>query len=298
MGHCVYIYYIKSKSKDRGYIGSSIDAYDRISQHKTSLRNNNHVNKKLQNHVNKYGLSDLEFSIIGKYPVEYRPKIEQFYINNKFYNSYFNCDLSIKDCKIVKRKLLPQDCRDIFKIFEEGKEYRIQDIANKYNVSDSIIYNLRKRFKRGILIEEYSDFKKIEYIKTEYKSESYSKLTEKEVLEIIDIMNKRELHSRKVCEKYKISMSTYQKIKIGRTWKHLNYLIQENVKNEKFRKTPSLIKNKLIIEFLSLKNLKFLNRVNYLANSYNVSSSQVRIILHEVNITPINYLDHELERFI
>jgi group I intron endonuclease len=59
------IYKIESRIKpERCYIGSSIDINNRWMSHLNTLRDNSHHNKKLQNHYNKYGVSDLLFSII------------------------------------------------------------------------------------------------------------------------------------------------------------------------------------------------------------------------------------------
>jgi len=59
------IYKISSKRNiNKYYIGSSINFNNRKNKHLTNLKNNKHVNAKLQNHANKYGLEDLEFSIL------------------------------------------------------------------------------------------------------------------------------------------------------------------------------------------------------------------------------------------
>jgi group I intron endonuclease len=59
------IYKIQSTAKsDKIYIGSAIDLNKRWNNHISDLRNNKHSNKKLQNHVNKYGLNDLVFTVI------------------------------------------------------------------------------------------------------------------------------------------------------------------------------------------------------------------------------------------
>jgi group I intron endonuclease len=59
------IYMIKSKIKpERFYIGSAVNIYDRWSKHLRDLKRNIHHCNFLQNHFNKYGVSDLEFSII------------------------------------------------------------------------------------------------------------------------------------------------------------------------------------------------------------------------------------------
>lgn len=85
------IYKIQSKIKpDRIYIGSSIDIRRRWNKHRSDLNTNNHKSIKLQNHYNKYGLDDLEFSIILKEcKKEELIFLEQIFID--IYNPYFNC---------------------------------------------------------------------------------------------------------------------------------------------------------------------------------------------------------------
>ena len=59
------IYKIQSIIKpERIYIGSAVNICDRWRCHLKDLKNGNHGNGKLQNHFNKYGEIDLQFSIL------------------------------------------------------------------------------------------------------------------------------------------------------------------------------------------------------------------------------------------
>jgi group I intron endonuclease len=59
------IYKIQSRIRSsRIYIGSSVDITRRWSTHLSELIKGSHHNSKVQNHCNKYGISDLVFSII------------------------------------------------------------------------------------------------------------------------------------------------------------------------------------------------------------------------------------------
>ena len=83
------IYKIQSKCKPECiYVGSSIHVYSRWSKHKGDLRRNKHDNGRLQNHVNKYGLDDLEFSLITGCGEDVIVAYEQFYIDAL--NPWFN----------------------------------------------------------------------------------------------------------------------------------------------------------------------------------------------------------------
>lgn len=81
------VYGIFSKIDDRVYIGSTINFNRREVDHFNKLKLNIHVNKPLQNFVNKYGIENVEFKVLSKCPSEYCIKLEQFFLDsfeNKF----------------------------------------------------------------------------------------------------------------------------------------------------------------------------------------------------------------------
>ena len=83
------IYKIQSKIKpERLYIGSAVGISNRWLCHLKDLRKNKHHSKKLQNHYNKYGESDFQFSILLGCDKEYLIANEQFFIDT--YKPYFN----------------------------------------------------------------------------------------------------------------------------------------------------------------------------------------------------------------
>lgn len=83
------IYKIQSKVKpERIYIGSAVKLNNRYRQHFSDLRLGIHINKKLQNHCNKYGIQDLAFSILLCCERADLIKTEQYFIDS--YNPYFN----------------------------------------------------------------------------------------------------------------------------------------------------------------------------------------------------------------
>lgn len=64
------------------YIGSAKDLNKRKSNHFNNLKNKQHINKHLQNAVNKYGIENFKFEVLSKCPVEYNIKLEQWFIDN------------------------------------------------------------------------------------------------------------------------------------------------------------------------------------------------------------------------
>jgi hypothetical protein len=94
------IYKITNTKTGMFYIGSSKDLEKRKYKHFHNLKNNNHVNKKLQSSYNKYGEECFIFEVIRNFPdwytVENRYRAEQVYLDsldkNKVYNLCFTAD--------------------------------------------------------------------------------------------------------------------------------------------------------------------------------------------------------------
>lgn len=84
------VYKIQSKIKPkRIYIGSAKNITIRWGIHISDLKLNKHHSIKLQRHYNKYGIEDLEFSIILFCSIENLILNEQLQLNK--YIPYFNC---------------------------------------------------------------------------------------------------------------------------------------------------------------------------------------------------------------
>jgi group I intron endonuclease len=87
------IYKIQSIVKpDRIYVGSATNIEKRWGVHLCRLRTNTHHSKKLQNHYNKYGESDLQFSILLGCDKEDLIKTEQYFIDS--HNPWFNVNIT------------------------------------------------------------------------------------------------------------------------------------------------------------------------------------------------------------
>ncbi len=127
------IYIIQSKIKPkRIYIGSAVNYHKRKQLHLCELRKNKHHSNILQNHYNKYGESDLQFSVLLGCEKEDLIKTEQYFIDS--YNPYFNvCKiagncLGIKykrsDANKLKQSLLRKGNKNLlgFKFSDESKK--------------------------------------------------------------------------------------------------------------------------------------------------------------------------------
>lgn len=77
------IYCLKSKIKNKYYVGFSKNVYYRKTEHLRLLRRNEHFNNVLQNHYNKYGIEDLSFQVLEKCEPTKMAEREIFWINEK-----------------------------------------------------------------------------------------------------------------------------------------------------------------------------------------------------------------------
>jgi len=240
------IYKITNIINNKIYIGSSKNILNRIWNHKTLLRNNNHPNKKLQNSFNKYKEVNFKFEIVEYCKIEELIIKEQNYIDGL--NPYFNIlkiaysSLGYKynqeqrnKMNVIKYKNGSIKLCDeiVIKIIKDiNLEKSSNEIANKYNINVSIVSSIKygKAWKHLSNLITFNNriYKKIN------KSEKYlnfinnlkgenalnSKLREFEVIEILDLINKK-YKLKEIANLYKIKISTISEIKQNRTWKHI-----------------------------------------------------------------------------
>lgn len=85
-----YIYQIINNETEQRYIGKTIDIQRREKEHLDKLRQNSHINKKLQNAWNTYGEDAFSF-VYKKYEIEDEDELNDLEINTiKEYDSYTN----------------------------------------------------------------------------------------------------------------------------------------------------------------------------------------------------------------
>lgn len=74
------IYIITCLSSNKHYIGRSVNCKERLSKHKSQLRECKHPNIHIQNSWNKYN-GNFSFDIIDDYLIEYLPSMENWWCN-------------------------------------------------------------------------------------------------------------------------------------------------------------------------------------------------------------------------
>lgn len=110
------IYQIKSIITNRIYIGSAINIKTRWSRHRSDLLKKVHHSQFLQRHYNKYGLKDLEFSIIEEC------KKEELLLKEQYYLDTLSCEFNIAkiagSCIGITKS---QDFKDKLSMLTKGK---------------------------------------------------------------------------------------------------------------------------------------------------------------------------------
>lgn len=140
----VGIYKIESKLKpERIYIGSTVNISHRWNLHLSRLRRNKHGNPKLQNHFNKYGESDLQFSILLGCEKEGLLNIEQYFIDS--YKPYFNIALFAGSVNLG-RKMSDESKRKISNSLK-GKPAHNKGISPSIETRLKISNSLKGRIK-------------------------------------------------------------------------------------------------------------------------------------------------------
>lgn len=74
------IYLIQNNVNNKMYIGQAVDIEARWQYHFSTLKNNKHPNRHLQQSVNKYGLDQFTFEILCECSEEQLNTLEQYYI--------------------------------------------------------------------------------------------------------------------------------------------------------------------------------------------------------------------------
>jgi len=84
------IYQIVNQINNKRYIGSAVDLYNRKHIHFSTLKNNNHKNKHLQQAYNKYGKNNFTFKILLLCDKKNLLFYEQRIIDSYYFNSLYN----------------------------------------------------------------------------------------------------------------------------------------------------------------------------------------------------------------
>ncbi len=162
----------------RIYVGSAANFATRWEHHKTDLRKNQHDNLKLQRHCNKYGISDLEFSVIEDGIYIDRIHIlarEQMWFDRFSFDGtglpYFNmtpiagCNIGVKYSEESKRriseahkgKIVSEETRMKLRNYNLGRKTTKEQRKRQSIAQQKAIYQFDLN---GVFIKEWDSLKK------------------------------------------------------------------------------------------------------------------------------------------
>lgn len=162
------IYKIQSiKCPDKCYIGSAVNYNKRRNIHLFHLKRGDHHSIILQRHFNKYGIEDLQFSILLGCDKEDLIKHEQYFIDS--YNPYFN--VCKKAGSVLGRKMSDETKQKI-RLSNLGKKHREFSDETKKRISEALR-------RRPPISEETRNKLRIAQTGMKYSEETRRKMGEK-----------------------------------------------------------------------------------------------------------------------
>jgi GIY-YIG catalytic domain-containing protein len=165
--HKTGIYKIRSKSTDEIYIGRSIDIRHRWEMHRSDLKMGTHFNNRLQNIYNKFGKSDLDFSIVEECELDIIVEREQYYIDVLHPQINIKLDSDRYGCRQSRIYT------NIFLVSPDGRVFTEINNLSKFCRDNDLLYEsmyillnhekYRKSCGGWILMEDYEEPPEVTY---------------------------------------------------------------------------------------------------------------------------------------
>lgn len=185
------IYMIWSNTKtDQYYIGSSSNIRRRYNEHYSYFKRGIHHNTKLQNHVNKYGLSDLNFCI------------------HIIDNSLTNKELR----KLEQHEIL------FFNTYKKG--FNLTENTEHATMSEEGKLRLRLKAKERQSSQEYKDKLALKYRGTKSVTSKLSKENIKYIKINAIIKGVKCINIRTLAKELSVCTTTIQRVLRGKTYKN------------------------------------------------------------------------------
>lgn len=227
------VYIIKNNVNNKIYVGSTAVLKRRFYDHNGKLRSGKHNNSKLICAVIKYGLSNFTFSVLELVEdLKRLVEVEQYWIDNlkPFYNIYPIArkdyyleqkrnsrkdspnDIKNKCIHCATSKLSEDNVIDIIDLLNNGG--RPKDIALKFKVSHRCLLDI----SNGV------SYKHLSYLINPDNKRGYSKLKDKDILEIIQRINNGE-KDKEISVLYDVTPNCIKYVRKGKRWGRYSHLI-------------------------------------------------------------------------
>lgn len=225
------IYKIHNQINNKIYIGKSIDILERWQQHIDNARLQ-HYDYDFYKDLKQ--INSFSFQILELCSEEQLQEKEQYYIN--LYNSTSEGYNQVEAIDLTKqeRLLLKQNVLKAITLLETTDLF-YKDIAERTNLSINTILNINT-CKSYTQYHNYSNNIREECGKKQYYDKGElnpnSKLTEKEVLEIIDLLKNTSLTMKEIGQKFGVSRSAINNINLKQRWSYLTPNFHNNIRKE------------------------------------------------------------------
>ena len=225
------IYAITNLKNNNIYIGKSIDILHRWEQHLDAARLKQHD---YDFYKDLNDVSSFSFSILEICDETLLQEKEQFYINkyNSLscgYNQVQAIDLTKQESLMLKENVLEAihllETTNLF--YEEIAKQTHLSINTILNINICKSYTKYHHYKKNIRQE---CGRKQYYDKGELNPKS--KLTEQQVLEIIDLLKYTDLTLQEIGNRFNISKSAVNNINIRKNWRYLTSDFIHNIRKE------------------------------------------------------------------
>lgn len=202
------VYFLKNTISKKVYVGSTVDIERRFRKHKSELKKNKHRCSEMLKDFNLYGFESFKLVILEKVEKEKLLEREQYWFEilknkNEMYNKRIlvHTNKNLKHSEETKNKISKNSNLKGEKNGMFGKKHSFK---SKIKMSESRKGEKNHRFGKGVEIEG--------------EKNPNSKLKENEVLQIIDMLNKK-ISIIEISKIFNISSTHIIRIKNGKTWK-------------------------------------------------------------------------------
>ena len=179
-------------------------------------------------------IENFSFSILEKCSKEELSEREHFYIEKLNAKEFgYNQVSAIDKRKIEAEMLNKKICDAIYWLETSILSYK--EIAERTGLTEIVVANIN-RCKSHTEYHSYKKNIRLECGKKQYadigENNPRSKLTESEVLQIIELLKTTSLTAEQIGQRFGVSKSTINNINIRKNWKHLSQEFKCNIRRE------------------------------------------------------------------
>ena len=225
------IYLIENKVTGRAYVGKSIDILGRWEQHLDAAR----LHKQdYEFYQDLEQVENFSFTILERCSRDELSEKEHFYIEKLKAKEFGYNQVSAIDKRKIEAEMLDKRIYDAIYLLETSLlSYR--EIAERTDLTEVIIANIN-RCKSHTEYHSYKKNIRLECGKKQYadigENNPRSKLTESEVLQIIELLKTTNLTAEQIGQRFGVSKSAINNINTQKNWKHLSQEFKCNIRKE------------------------------------------------------------------